>query len=74
MQCWLLGGDIKMIKDIEVREWDYSVYFKRESDGQHRLVYVFASESEAAKCAGKIFADYGVSTFYTPKLKLEVYE
>ena len=62
-----------MIRAIEVKQWDYEVYFKRNTDWQARLVRVFDSEAEALKCQEKIINDLGVHAWYVSKLKLEVY-
>ena len=62
-----------MIMDIEVVQWDYKVYFNRESNTP-RLVYCFETEKEAETCVFAIKEKYGLHAWYTPVRELKCYK
>jgi len=57
-----------MIKDIEVYQWDYEVYFERD-DWIPRLVRVFDSRAEAEKCVNRI-KEHGLEAWLVDKCEL----
>jgi len=68
-----VGKETDMTHDIEVIEWDYKVYFERESDQQARLVYCFETEKEAETCVFLI-KEHGLEAWYTPVRTLKYYK
>jgi len=62
-----------MIKDIEVKEWSYYVYFTNE-EHVNRLVLCMDSRDEARALVHYISTTYYLKAWYTTKRTVEVIE